>query len=146
VSTNREFIMSSNKESAAQFFEACETGKGWEGCSEFCHADASFTAQAGALAGVETLEAYTEWTKGLFGPIPDAAYELKSFAEDEERGNVSAFAVFRGTQTGEGGPGAATGNSVETDYVYVMQFDGGKIRHMTKIWNDGHALQQLGWA
>jgi hypothetical protein len=27
-----------------------------------------------------------------------------------------------------------------------MEFDGDKIRHMTKIWNDGHSLKQLGWA
>src|SRR6188474_391212 len=31
-------------------------------------------------------------------------------------------------------------------YVYVMQFDGDKIRHMTKIWNDAISLKQLGWA
>ncbi|MBT5038897.1 MAG: nuclear transport factor 2 family protein, partial [Rhodospirillaceae bacterium] len=36
--------------------------------------------------------------------------------------------------------------SIATDYVYVFNFDGGKIRHMTKIWNDGPALQSLGWA
>jgi len=29
--------------------------------------------------------------------------------------------------------------------VYVMQFDGDKIHHMTKIWNDGYSLKQLGW-
>ena len=33
----------------------------------------------------------------------------------------------------------------ETDYVYVMDFEDGRIRHMTKIWNDGFALKQLGW-
>jgi len=27
-----------------------------------------------------------------------------------------------------------------------MQFDGDKIRHMTKIWNDAISLKQLGWA
>jgi len=27
-----------------------------------------------------------------------------------------------------------------------MDFDGDRIRHMTKIWNDGISLQQLGWA
>jgi len=27
----------------------------------------------------------------------------------------------------------------------VMDFDGDKIRHMTKIWNAGLALKQLGW-
>jgi hypothetical protein len=27
-----------------------------------------------------------------------------------------------------------------------MQFQGDKIVHMTKIWNAGYALKQLGWA
>lgn len=57
-----------------------------------------------------------------------------------------AFSVFRSTHTGEGGPVAPTGNPVAAEYVYAMEFDSGKIRHMTKIWNDGHSLKQLGWA
>ena len=138
--------MSSIKESAAQFFEACDSGKGWEVCQNFCHPDASFSAQADALDGVDTLEAYADWMKGLLTPIPDGNYELRSFAVDEERNNVSAYAVFRGTQTGEGGPVPPTGNSVEADYVYVMEFEGDRIRHMTKIWNDGITLRQAGWA
>jgi predicted ester cyclase len=84
--------------------------------------------------------------KGLLTPVPDGRYEVKSFALDDQRKNVSAFAVFRGTHTGEGGPVPPTGKQVEADYVYVMQFEGDKIRHMTKIWNDGISLQQLGWA
>jgi ketosteroid isomerase-like protein len=40
----------------------------------------------------------------------------------------------------------ATGKKIAADYVYAMEFDGGKIRRMTKIWNDGHSLKQLGWA
>jgi len=68
--------MSSMKEIAAQFFDACEAGGGWESCQRFCHADATFSAQAGALKGVETLEAYTEWTKGLLTPVPDGSYDL----------------------------------------------------------------------
>jgi hypothetical protein len=35
---------------------------------------------------------------------------------------------------------------VTVSYVYVMRFDGDKIRHMPKIWNDGHTLKLLGWA
>jgi hypothetical protein len=27
-----------------------------------------------------------------------------------------------------------------------LQFDGDRICHMTKIWNDGISLKQLGWA
>ena len=128
--------MSSIKARAEQFFDACETGKGWDVCQEFCHPDASFSAQAGALADVDTVEGYTEWMKGFLTPVPDGRYELRSFAVDEERNNVSAFAVFQGTHTGEGGPVPPTGNSVAADYVYVMDFDGDQIRHMTKIWND----------
>ena len=133
-------------ETASAFFDACETGQGWQACQRFCHPDASFSAQADTFAGIETLEAYTEAMKGLLsGPIPDGHYELRSLAVDEERGKVSGYAVFKGTNTGDGGPGAPTGNKVETDYVYVMDFDGDRIRHMTKIWNDGFAMRQLGW-
>jgi hypothetical protein len=39
-----------------------------------------------------------------------------------------------------------TGKSAEADYVYVMDFHSDKIRHMTKIWNDGLTMRQLGWA
>ncbi|MEM6498086.1 MAG: nuclear transport factor 2 family protein [Pseudomonadota bacterium] len=132
-------------DTAHQFFEACETGKGWCVCKEFCHDSASFSCQAEPLADVSTLEGYADWMKGIFGPLPNATYELKSFATDSERQSVSAFGVFKATHTGEGGPVPATGKSVETDYVYVMEFDGGKIRHMTKIWHSGLALKALGW-
>ncbi len=137
--------MSSMKETAAKFYEACETGGGWAACSEYCHPAATFSVQADALAGVDTLEGYTEWMKGLFTPVPDGQYEIRSFAADEERGNVAAFGVFRGTHTGEGGPVPPTGNAIEAEYVYVMEFDGDRISHMTKIWNDGVSLAQLGW-
>jgi hypothetical protein len=53
--------MSAIKQTAEQFFEACETGKGWRGCQQYCHQDATFSAQAGALNGVDTLEGYTDW-------------------------------------------------------------------------------------
>ena len=41
---------------AMKFFEACETGKGWEGCKAYCHPNATFVAQAEPLADVKTLE------------------------------------------------------------------------------------------
>ena len=137
--------MNSIKETAQRFFDACETGKGWAGCQQHCHPDATFSAQAAALAGVQTLQAYTDWMKGLFTPVPDGSHEVRAFAVDDERKQVAAYGVFRGTHTGDGGPVPATGKRVEADYVYVMNFDGGRIRHMTKIWNDAISLQQLGW-
>jgi predicted ester cyclase len=132
-------------ETARAFFEACETGKGWETCSAYCHPNASFAAQAEPLAEVQTVKDYTDWMKAVLGFIPDGRYELKSFATDSERNNVCAYGVFSGTHTGEGGPLPATGKSTSTDYVYVMEFEDGKISHMTKIWNAGLALKDLGW-
>ena len=71
---------------------------------------------------------------------------MKAFAADETRGVVIAAAVFHGTHSGDGGPVPPTGKSVSADYVYAMDFDGSKIRHMTKIWNDSYSLRALGWA
>ena len=137
--------MSSIKQTAEAFFDACETGKGWAGCASFCHDGATFSAQTDALAGVDTLEAYSEWMKNLLTPLPDGAAEVRSFAVDEKRHNVAVYGVFRGTHTGEGGPVPPTGRRAAADYVYVMDFEGDKIAHMTKIWNDGVTLRQLGW-
>lgn len=138
--------MSSNLETAREFFDACESGKGWEGCQSYCHADATFSAQAGALAEVKTLEDYTNWMAGIFTPMPDANYEILGFAEDTERQLVMGFGVFQGTHTGEGGPVPPTNKSVAAEYVYVMSFKGDKISHMVKVWNDGFSFQQVGWA
>jgi predicted ester cyclase len=115
-------------------------------CQQFCTPDASFSAQAEPLADIHTLEQYTDWMKGMLTILPDGRYELKSFAADEERNNVIAYGVFSCTHTGEGGPVPPTGKSAEADYVYVMDFEGDRIRHMTKIWNSGITLRQLGWA
>jgi predicted ester cyclase len=132
-------------ETASAFFEACESGAGWAGCSAYCHPDAGFSAQAEPLADVHTVKDYTEWMKGLLGFMPDGRYELKSFATNHERNNVCAYAIFSATHTGSGGPMPPTGKSTSTDYVYVMQFEDGKISQMTKIWNAGLAMKDLGW-
>ena len=133
-------------ETAKLFFDACETGKGWETCQAYCHKDASFSAQTGALADMNTLEAYCQWMQDFFTPVPDAHYELKFLAADEDRSAVTAVAIFHGTQTGPGGPVPPTGKTVAADYAYYMEFREGRITHMTKIWNDTISLQQLGWA
>jgi predicted ester cyclase len=130
---------------AEAFFEACETGRGWAVCQPYCTAAATFSAQAEALAGVSTLAQYTDWMKGLVQILPDARYEVRSFATDAPRNNVIAYGVFTGTHSGPGGPVPPTSKKVNADYVYVMQFEGDKISHLTKIWNSNISLQQLGW-
>ena len=90
-------------------FGACETGKGWEACSAYCHPEATFSSQTGALSDISTLEGYWELMKNLLTPIPGGHYELKFFAADDARNSVAALAVFHGTQTGPGGPVPPTG-------------------------------------
>lgn len=136
--------MSSITEIAQAFFAACEAGQGWTACRAYCAADATFAAQAEPLADVRTLQQYTDWMQGLMTVLTDATYEVKSFATDTARNNVCAYGVFTGTHLA-GGPVPPTGKRTSTDYVYVMQFAGDKIVHMTKIWNAGFALKQLGW-
>lgn len=131
---------------ARDFFEACETGKGWEACKVYCHDTATFASQTDALAGIDTLEGYTDWMTGLLTILEDGHYDLKSFATDKEQNSVVAFAVFTGTHTGDGGPVPPTGKTAVADYVYNIQFDGDRISHMTKIWNDAQTMRQLGWA
>jgi len=131
---------------AGDFFAACETGKGWQACKAYCTPSATFVSQAEPLADVRSLEQYADWMKGLLTFIPNGSYQVKSFATDSERKNVCAYGVFSGTHSGPGGPCPPTGKSTSTDYVYVMEFEGDKIRHMTKIWNAGWAVKELGWA
>jgi predicted ester cyclase len=129
---------------AREFFDACEAGKGWRACSAYCTPNASFASQAEPLAEVKTLQAYADWMQGLMVMMPDGRYDLKSFATDDKHKSVVAYAVFCGTHTGQGGP-PPTGKATRSDYVYAMEFEGDKIRHMTKIWNAGWAMKELGW-
>jgi len=131
---------------ATAFFDACETGQGWAVCSAYCTPNATFSAQAEPLAEITTLAGYTDWMKGIGALFSEMRYEVKSFAVDDKRQNVAAYGVFYAKHTEEGGPVPPTGKSMSTDYVYVMDFAGDKIAHMTKIWNSGLAFKELGWS
>ena len=86
------------------FFDACETGKGWDACQQWCKEGATFAAQADALADVTTVEGYTEWMAHLAPALPDMGYEMLGFAFDEERQTVLAL-FFGRIGTGVVGPG-----------------------------------------
>ena len=118
-------------ETAEKFFEACEVGKGWNGCSEYCTDNASFVAEAVALEDIKTLEGYCDWMTALYDRVSEVSYEIRGFALDKPRSVVLAYGVFRGTPIGEGEQ-----KSFSTNYVYSMEFEGDKIGHVTKIWND----------
>jgi len=106
-------------DTAHAFFVACESGKGWEKCKQYCKSGATFSSQAEPISDLTTLEQYTDWMKRLMTILTDGTYTLKSFATDSERQNVAAYAVFSGTHLA-GGPVPPTGKRTNTDYVYVM--------------------------
>jgi ketosteroid isomerase-like protein len=137
--------MASITDIARQFFEACETGQGWAACRAYCTPDATFSAQAEPLADITTLQQYADWMQGILTVLTDGRYEVTAFATDPERRAVCACAVFIGTHLA-GGPCPPTGRTTRTDYVYLMRFADDRIVHMTKVWNAGFALKELGWA
>lgn len=94
--------MASIASAARDFFAMCETGRGWEACRASCTPNATFCAQAEPLLAVKTLAQYTDWMKGMMTVLPDGHHEVKSFATDAARNNVTAYGVFPGTHTGPG--------------------------------------------
>lgn len=49
----------------------------------------------------------------------NGSYERKSFATDDPRRNVAAYAVLHGTRCGYGGPCHSTGKTTSSDDVYI---------------------------
>jgi hypothetical protein len=133
---------------ALKFFEACETNKGWEGCEQYVsNEDAPFKVQADALKDISTIQGYTEWVKA-FGTTtaPGSTYELHLGSFDEKTRKAVFVATYHAKHTGEGGPVEPTNKEMHTDYVYVIDMNAeDKIIGMSKIWNDGFALKQVGW-
>ena len=142
----KDLIMSAF-ENATQFFHACESLKGWEGCKQYVSPDAALSAQCEPLVDVSSVEAYTEWMAGLgSGPLAGCRYDLHSASYDEANKTATFFATFTATHGGEGGPVPPTGKETNTHYVYVLTMnDEGKIAKMCKVWNAPWALKELGW-
>ena len=101
-------------------------------CSAYCTPNATFSARAEPLLH-KTFEQYTDWMKGIVTVLPDARYEVKSFATDSARNNIAAYGVFFGTHTAASGPVPPTGRRVSTVYVYVMKFECVKIAHNPRM-------------
>jgi hypothetical protein len=134
-------------ESATQFFHACETLKGWDGCQQYVAAGAPFTAQCEPLVDVKTVEAYTEWMAGVGkNPLKGCSYDLRASAYDERNRTAVFFATFTASHVGDGGPVPPTHKQTKTDYVYVLTMNSDdKVEKMCKVWNAPWALKELGW-
>ena len=134
-------------DNATKFFHACDSLKGWEGCSPYVAPDASFEAQAEPLADVSTVEAYAEWMVGLGSVLEGCSYELHTSSYDEAGKTAVFFATFTGSHLGEGGPVPPTGKETNTQYVYIVTMnDEDQVEKVCKVWNAPWALKELGWA
>ena len=83
--------MSNITATAQSFFDACETGKAWAGCQQYCTPNATFSSQANPLLNITTLSAYCDWMRDVLTGLTDVRYEVKSFATDTTRQNVAAL-------------------------------------------------------
>lgn len=135
--------MSQAKETSMLFFDACESGKGWNHCKAYCHEDATFSIQAESLQQIEQVKDYCEFMSTLLVPLPDAKYQIQSVAHDGDTAVV--YAKFKGTHTGPNGPVAPTNKSINSDYAFIIETQEGKVSHVTKIWNDQMGMKMLGW-
>ena len=122
------------EKTAKEFFDACESGKGWEGTKAYVvNEDSSFDAQVTdalpfpKLSAVKTIKGYTEWMAVVVDALKEkATFEVKACAFDEGRNIAIFYAVFGGG----------------SDYVYTLHFNAeGKINAMRKVWNDGYAKE-----
>lgn len=112
---------------AKAFFNACETGKGWNGTAMYVKADTTtFEAQVmntPALEKIHVIKDYVEWMVSIVKEMgPKATFKVRAGAFDAERNSASYYGVFAGS----------------IDYVYYLHFDDTtcKIDDMVKIWND----------
>jgi hypothetical protein len=122
---------------AEEFFDCCETGKGWTGCSHYVlDESAKFSIQAvDALPGPKvtdnkSVKDYLDWMAGVvkeFGP--KAKYEVKAHTYDSKTNTALFNAVFMGY----------------SDYVYAVNMDPKtmKVSGMTKVWNDKYAFDNM---
>lgn len=122
---------------AQKFFDCCESGKGWAGCSQYVKSEtATFKIQAvNALPGPNVtdnkkVKDYLEWIAGVVKEFGDkATYEVKASSYDSDTDTALFFAVFMGY----------------SEYVYTINMDPKemKVSGMTKVWNDQYAFNHM---
>lgn len=134
-------------ENAKAFFHNCESGNGWEACSNYVAENATFMAQSEPLVEVTQVKDYVDWMAGLASiTMPGCSYEIHASAFDQESQTALFFATFTGTHSGDGGPVPPTNKTTNSHYVYSLKMNkDGRVESMAKIWNASWALREVGW-
>ena len=135
--------------SSALKIAACiDDGKPFDEIADLVQEDAAFTCQCDALKDVTTVKGWSEWMVNFKGQIcPDCKPTVHSTAWDAENKTLLYFATYTAKHSADGGPvSPPTNQETKTEYCYsIVMNDEGKCVQMTKVWNDGYALKELGW-
>lgn len=128
--------------------DCVDNGRDFEAVREYIVEDAPFECQADAMKDLKTIEDYANWMVGIGNTTaPGFTIDKHCSAWDEDNNIAIHYATFHATHTGEGGPVPPTNKSMHTDYVYFVEVNGeNKVVKMKKVWNDGFAFKQVGWA
>jgi len=130
---------------AKSFHHACTSGQGWQACQEYCTPDATFEHEGTMFADIQSVEGYAAFIQSVFTPVPDFRHEVLAVAVDRALERVLVHYRISGTHTGEGLPVPPTGKSMVSESVLVLHFEGERIRHVQKVWNDHEMMKQVGW-
>lgn len=92
--TAREKTMSAF-ETATDFFHACETLKGWEGCKQYVAPGGRVFRSVEPLVDIDTVEGYANWMAALGSDaLPGCSYDLHSSSYDASIRTAIFFATF----------------------------------------------------
>ena len=124
-------VRESRSKAAQTFFDAVESGKGWEECSKYVTDGATFCCQSDILKDVKTLKQYHDWKAEGFKVMTQCSYKIVAKVEHVNN-KVVFYSQFFAM------PGAPP-----TDYVYVLDMTtDGKCAGIVKIWNSTFAYSQ----
>lgn len=133
---------------AKHIMECVDAGIPFECIESIVVEDAPFICQADALADVKTVRAWADWMdKFCAMTAPGCTRTVHSTLWDPSTKTCMLFGTYHAKHTGEGGPVPPTHKQTNTEYCYVLVMNNDdKCVSFTKVWNDGFALKELGWA
>ncbi len=137
--------MSAIRDTAEKFFDACESGKGWDGCKRLLPTGRDVFGAGRCLGWRQHRRGVHELDEGNVYPDTRRAATRSDRLPSMSGATTSPRLACSAPRIPVRGPVPPTGKRLEADYVYVMDFDNGQIKHMTKIWNDVRQPAQLGW-
>jgi len=130
-----------NKELVRKSFEVVGNGD-YKGMDRYIVQNYVRHCQATPELVVESLDDFKAFIKEDRKAIPDQQLILKHLIAEDDL--VAFWATYKGTQTGQMGPFAPTGKSVELDFSGVHRLVDGKVVETWVTWDNIAILSQLG--